>query len=190
MNKDTFNKLYSQVDIIEQEPQLLYELINIVESIKPEVVVEIGIKKGGTLNFWNYIVPENGLIIGIDIKQQIESNHFNNNKIKFIEGNSLNNGTYQKFLSYLQDKEIDFLFIDGGHTYHEAKSDFYTFGWHVRKNGLIAFHDTMLDSEGYEKGSTKQFWEEIRNKKRKYWNIIYEKPDIHTGLGILRMNWL
>lgn len=187
MDKNKFDEIFGQVNIVEQEKSLLFELVNIVENIKPLVIVEIGVNRGGTLNFWRHIIPDNGIVICIDNKNLT---NFSDNKIRFVEGNSTYNETYQKFISFLSDREIDFLFIDGGHTYFETKSDFYSYGWHVRNNGLIAFHDTMLDSEGHTVGSTRHFWEEIKTKKRKYWDVIYDKPDVHTGLGILKMNWM
>jgi predicted O-methyltransferase YrrM len=39
------------------------------------------------------------------------------------------------------DKEIDMLFIDGSHSYSGVKNDFLWFGSHVKKGGIVAFHD-------------------------------------------------
>jgi predicted O-methyltransferase YrrM len=40
-------------------------------------------------------------------------------------------------------KAIDFLFIDGDHTYAGVKSDFELFQRWVKPEGVIAFHDTL-----------------------------------------------
>lgn len=39
------------------------------------------------------------------------------------------------------DKEIDMLFIDGGHIYDQIKADFDLFYRHVRHGGIVALHD-------------------------------------------------
>ena len=50
----------------------------------------------------------------------------------------------EKVLSTLKDagrKEIDFLFIDAGHSYEAVKEDYEIYSPLVRDYGIIAFHD-------------------------------------------------
>jgi len=54
------------------------------------------------------------------------------NRIKHIKISSQAFYTKEKF---------DFIFIDGDHTYEEAKFDFNKFFPNLKKNGIIAFHD-------------------------------------------------
>lgn len=53
-------------------------------------------------------------------------------------------------------KPIDFLFIDGDHRYEAVKQDFEEWLPHVKKGGLIAFHDSCraegTPEEKYDKG--------------------------------------
>lgn len=185
MNFNKIEQLMNEVQT-EMEKQEVYDIVNEVEKIYPRTIVEIGVKHGGTLNIWKELIPPNGVLIGID-KLNIKINK--DSRIKFIKGDSLNYKTYQDFLSILNNsnnKEIDFLFIDGGHVYREAKSDFYTYGWHVRKNGLIAIHDIYLDSVGDTVGSSKHFWEDIKKRSGRYWEVVCEISR-HTGTGIVRM---
>jgi predicted O-methyltransferase YrrM len=41
---------------------------------------------------------------------------------------------------------IDFLFIDGDHSYEAVRADWDDWHGHVRPNGLVAFHDALLDA--------------------------------------------
>jgi predicted O-methyltransferase YrrM len=41
----------------------------------------------------------------------------------------------------LNEQNLDFLFIDGDHTYKGVKEDFEMYSPLVRKGGVIAFHD-------------------------------------------------
>lgn len=170
----------------DMENEEMCEIIKEVVKINPKIIVEIGVKYGGTLNIWRKITPSDSLIIGIDANNDLKLNINQDQRIKFIQGDSLNYKTYQDFLSILNNRKIDFLFIDGGHVYRETKSDFYTFGWHVRKGGIVVFHDTNLDSVGDVVGATKHLWREIKERSGKYWKVISEIP-LHTGTGIIEI---
>jgi len=172
----------------EMEKDELYAIINKIKEIIPRsnVFVEVGVKTGGSLNIWKHLISPNGLLIGIDTGsvETLKINLSEDKRIKYICGNTLYYKTYIDFLNILNGKEIDCLFIDAGHDYSETKSDFYTYGWNVRKGGLILFHDIYLDNEN-DRGSTKQFWEEIECKNGKFWEIV-GRIDLHTGTGIVK----
>lgn len=179
--KQLFKEVECEMEVLE-----MYKILEEVIKYNPKVIVEIGVKYGGTLNIWRNFSSQNSIIIGIDNDNSLKFNINEDPRIKFIQGNSLDYATYQKFLSILGNREIDFLFIDGGHVYNEAKSDFYTFGWHVKKGGIIAFHDIWLDSEGEIRGCSKHLWNEVKNRSGKYWKVVKEIKE-HTGTGIIEI---
>ena len=185
MEKEFYDKLVKEV-FTEQNEKELTDVINLVEGISPKVIVEIGMKSGGTLNFWRHLVSSDGLVVGIDSQNDIKWDVSTDSRVKIIIGNSLDYRTYQNFLAALGGKEIDFLFIDGGHMYHEAKSDFYTYGWYVKKGGLIAIHDTHLDSVGEPRGAVKQFWQEVKDRSGRKWEVVYDEK-VNTGMGVVRL---
>jgi hypothetical protein len=41
---------------------------------------------------------------------------------------------------------IDFLFIDGDHSYEAVRTDWDDWHGHVQPDGLVAFHDALLDA--------------------------------------------
>lgn len=63
---------------------------------------------------------------------------------RFIKNTSEN--AYYNFFT-LQDIKIDFLFIDGDHTYEGVKKDFELYSKLLTENGVIVIHDT---DENYE----------------------------------------
>lgn len=172
----------------ENEPMEMCNIVCEVIKIQPTTIVEIGVKYGGTLNIWRKILPPypKGTLIAIDSGNTLKFDINQDSRIKFIEGNTLDYRTYKTFASILGDKKVDFLFIDGGHRFIETNSDFYNFGWHVRKGGLIVFHDIYLDSVGDNVGSSKHCWEEIKNRSGRYWEVVCELKH-HTGTGIVRI---
>lgn len=61
--------------------------------------------------------------------------------IKVLEGKS------QDFVNDWQEK-IDFLFIDGDHSYEAILGDFLSWSKFIKSGGYIALHDVMTDSAG------------------------------------------
>jgi predicted O-methyltransferase YrrM len=76
-------------------------------------------------------------------------------KITPLQGLSVYHGSHW-------DQPIDLLFIDGDHSYEGVCSDFMTWFPHVKKGGVVAFHDY---SDGWP--GVKKFIDEIASKKFK-----------------------
>lgn len=64
-----------------------------------------------------------------------------------------------------EDNSIDFIFIDGDHTYDAVKKDFSMYFSKVKLNGLIFFHDSRMNRGGanFHVGSSKFVDEVIRD---------------------------
>jgi predicted O-methyltransferase YrrM len=78
---------------------------------------------------------------------------------------------------------LDYLFIDGDHTYEGVKCDFGMYGPMVRKGGLIAFHDI---AEGLPEmvGGVPRFWQEVKSQYR-HDEIIENRDQGGYGIGVL-----
>ena len=58
-----------------------------------------------------------------------------------VEADTRQDNFFSKCKSILEDKLVDFLFIDGDHGYEAAKHDFESLLPLVKEGGIIAFHD-------------------------------------------------
>lgn len=67
-----------------------------------------------------------------------------------------------KVKSILNGENLDFIFIDGDHTYKGVKKDFEMYSKLV-KRGIIAFHD-IVPGPKQNVGDVPKFWKEIKNK--------------------------
>jgi predicted O-methyltransferase YrrM len=76
---------------------------------------------------------------------------------------------------------LDFLFIDGDHSYEGVKKDWEMYSPLVRKGGLIAFHDI---APNYDSGSRK-FYNEIKDGFEHVEFVEDAEQDI-MGIGVLR----
>lgn len=71
---------------------------------------------------------------------------------------------------------IDFLFIDGSHTYEAVANDFHTWITKMSQNGVIAFHDISVEENNF---GVKKFWNEIK------YNYPHFEFFHNHGLGII-----
>lgn len=59
-------------------------------------------------------------------------------------------------------KKLDFIFIDGDHSYSGVQQDFKDYSPFVKKNGIIAFHDIVISDRHHEREVyVGEFWREL-----------------------------
>ena len=88
---------------------------------------------------------------------------------------------------YLNGEKIDFLFIDGDHTYQGVKKDFEMYSPLVSENGIIAFHDIIINTTSHPEASlieVPKLWDEIKNKYTTR-EIIENPKQSSMGIGVL-----
>ena len=168
----------------------ILELYNIIRELQPEIICEIGTDNGATLYLWSKTLKHNGLIISIDLPRlyrksvnRFLKSFFNKSQqANFIRENSHSANSVKILTDMLKGRSIDFLFIDGDHSYEGVREDYHLFSKFVKKNGIIAFHDISVEDNktGYVCG-VKRFWNEIKGDHPN--REIIEKGGL--GIGIL-----
>lgn len=165
------------------------DLLIKVSRLKPKVILEIGVHLGRSLALWNEAFsPE--ILIGIDtdnrkvdIMDQLarfkrgDKEYFDFHYLAPFD--SLEVRTWNKVTKILGGRHVDFLFIDGDHTYTSAKYDYMVYSQLVRPGGIIAMHDVALEGEQ---------WENLVETKRVFEEIEADKEILHsdgTGCGII-----
>ena len=106
-------------------------------------------------------------------------------KMCLLRADSHKRVTLEQVKAILGGREIDFLFIDGDHTYEGVKRDFEMYSLLVRKRGIIAFGDIVPG--GWESvGGVSQFWNEVTSyyhiKERE---IVQDRSQEGFGIGLL-----
>ena len=80
--------------------------------------------------------PRDGANNSVQLAEQVFDKKFKNNKIirkiKDYSWNAVNN---------FQDESIDFIYIDGNHTYEVCKKDLELYYPKIKKNGVVSGHD-------------------------------------------------
>jgi predicted O-methyltransferase YrrM len=83
----------------------------------------------------------------------------------------------------LGDTPVDFLFIDGDHTYEGVKKDYEMYSPLVKKGGLIAFHDICYHAQE-PRCQVDKFWKEVK-KGKKATEIIDNTDKAWGGIGVI-----
>jgi len=171
LNRAEFDKIFDSVKI-EQTKEDLFWLVNKVEQINPHIIIELGVKWGGTLRFWEQLLRPNDLLIGVDINPETASRiswdwKNSDRDIKIVIGNTNKPETAEIVKQFLFDKHLegfglgaDFLYIDACHSFEAVTKDFNNFSPLVRKGGIVGFHDLYLERSG-----VKPFFELLGGKK-------------------------
>lgn len=201
-------------------PQVRPEILQLADFVENELaftpksqpfnVVEIGTKFGGTFYIWNLINNQpNGLNISIDMEAGIHGGvtkeemdkrdlwfyeRFDN--CRFIRGNSHDEFILQQLKNALGDQKIDFLFIDGDHTYEGVKKDFEMYSPFLKKGSLVGFHDIIISDHHHERDVwVGEFWEDLTKSKIIHFDqsvqctIDGERYKIFEFIGSPEQNW-
>ena len=103
--------------------------------------------------------------------------------LRLIRADSHDKITLEKVLSIYQES-IDFLFIDGDHTYEGVKKDFEMYSPLVVDKGIIAFHDVAPHTP--ESGcEVNKFWNEIK-PLYEHVEIIRDVDQKWAGIGVIK----
>lgn len=174
-----------------QVPFEIQELGKTLLEHKPKCVVEIGTKYGGTTYFLASLLPES-TIYTIDLPRT------NPESIGLVKARNMwMDALFPYRVHFVAEdskvvaplfKNIDFLFIDGDHTYEGVKSDFELYKDGVKPGGLIAFHD-IVDSERHRNQNcyVSKFWDEIKHNTQDYIVEEFLGGEDWGGIGLLHV---
>lgn len=179
-----------------QIPSEMEGLLSIVEKSRPKTVLEIGTAKGGTLFLFSQIASEDAHLISVDLPAEkggypnwkipfYKSFAKKNQKIELIKKDSHSEETFEKIRKILKDKKVDFLFIDGDHSYEGVKKDFKMYNSLVKESGLIAFHD-IIKHPPEANCNVSKFWDEVKNKYKSV-EIVNNKNQKWAGIGVIKI---
>lgn len=149
-------------------------LIDRVAEAQPKVVVEIGSFLGGTFYCWCQAADPQAFLVSMDYAEGkfrpedlapvslLRSFGQPMQDLRFVRGDSHKLVTRMELMGHLAGREVDFLFIDGDHTYEGVKQDWEMYSPLVRDGGLVAFHD-IVDHPPELDCHVAEVWREIKD---------------------------
>lgn len=173
----------------------LREFAEAVAAIDPDTVCEIGTARGGTYYVWTRSLDATNYL-SIDLPGGRFGGGHSRRRAEFLAGVCRRPGIEQAFLRgdshspetvrHLDerlDSPIDFLFIDGDHTYEGVKDDFERYSPFVSEGGLIAFHD-IVDIEHDPDCEVDRFWHELEAEYETR-ELIADPAQDRGGVGLV-----
>ena len=144
-------------------------LLGILQQNPPKTILEIGTARGGTLFMLTRVATEDATIVSLDLPQGPFGGGYDEfkiplyssfarpkQKLHLLRADSHTDASLQAVTERFGGRTIDFLFIDGDHTYEGVRHDFEMYSPLVTNGGYVAFHDTV-----YAEG-VKKFWTEVK----------------------------
>jgi len=133
-------------------PNDILVMQEIIWKVKPDVIIETGIARGGSLIFFASLmklINKTGKVIGIDIDIRKHNKialkkHFLAKNIKLIEGSSTSIEVIKKIKKHLTKKKV-LVVLDSMHTEKHVLNELAIYSKLVSKNSYLIVQDTFVE---------------------------------------------
>lgn len=170
-------------------------LYEIVRALRPSTVCEIGAADGGTTFLFARAAAHDALLISLDLnydearRQSVALFAQGEQRIVCLDGDSHVAATLNNVTGLLDGRHLDFLFIDGDHSFAGVAKDFEMYSPLLRRGGIVAFHDIVPVREGdlnHYVGGVPEFWRELKRRYASTEEIVEDANQSAFGIGVLR----
>jgi len=136
-----------------QYPQDIVAMQELIWDVKPELIIETGIARGGSLIFSASIlqlIGGAGLVVGVDIeirphnRQAIEA-HPMAKRIKMIEASSIHENTAAQIRALATGRKPVMVFLDSNHTHEHVLRELELYAPLVTKGSYLVVLDTVIE---------------------------------------------
>ncbi len=156
-----------------QYPQDIVAFQEIVWKVKPEIIIETGIARGGSLVLSASLLQllGHGKVLGIDInirknnRNEIEK-HPLGKRIKLIEGSSIDESVVKKIFKIAKGKKV-LVALDSNHTHDHVIEEMRLYSPLVTKGSYMIVFDTVIEDipSNVSKFMKKRPWKKGNNPK-------------------------
>ena len=151
-NQYTYNFSWMGLPII-QFPQDIVILQELIWEQKPDLIIETGVARGGSLVFYASLMEliGSGRIVGVDVeirkhnREAIEK-HPMAHRIKLIEGSSIEKSTIKEIDSEVNNAKKIIVFLDSKHTHDHVLSELRLYQSFVSKGSYLVVFDTTAQT--------------------------------------------
>ena len=167
-----------------QYPQDMVAMQEIMWEVKPDLIIETGIARGGSLimyaSYMEMMGIEGGHVLGIDIdirdhnRLEIE-NHPMSKRISMIEGSSIDEYTIEEVLKFSKTFKKILVVLDSNHTHEHVSKELELYSGLVSVGSYCVVFDTIVEDMP-ENSFPDRPWDKGDNPKTAVWEFI-EKCD-------------
>lgn len=160
-----------------QNPQDMIAMQQIIWNVKPDLIIETGIARGGSLVFGASMLelisqsggPENGTILGIDIdirshnRTEIEK-HPMAGRIKMLEGSSISDEISRQVHEIAADHDKILVVLDSNHTHEHVLKELELYAPLTSVGSYCVVFDTIVNDLPDDLNQDRP-WSKARNPK-------------------------
>jgi len=154
-----------------QYPTDIIAIQEIIWKVKPDLIIETGIARGGSLIFSASILEliGHGEVLGIDIdireenRKEIKKHHLSK-RIHLIQGSSIAKSVVKKVNQFAKNKNRILIILDSNHTHSHVLKELKAYSPLVRKGSYLIVMDTIIE-DITEKFSKNRPWGRGNNPK-------------------------
>lgn len=162
-----------------------------VQALRPQIILEIGTARGGTLLIWSALASEE--VITCDLNDlSAQAPLFSalpppgsTCKVTLLSGNSHEPEFKARVEAALAGRQVDFLFIDGDHREAGVTADYRDYSGFVRPGGIIAFHD-IVEKQPLPTNQVHHFWQRLK-QVAEVEEFVNDPAQCGFGIGIMRV---
>jgi cephalosporin hydroxylase len=165
-----------------QIPQDIVMMQELIWEIKPDLIIETGIARGGSIVFYASmleLIGGGGKVMGIDIdirehnRKEIEKHPMFRN-MHLIEGSSVSTDTLRLVDDYIKANGCEKVLValDSNHTHSHVLEELRLYSPYVKKGSYIVVFDTAI--EDIPEASTDRPWGKGNNPKTAVWEFLRE----------------
>jgi predicted O-methyltransferase YrrM len=174
----------------------ILQLLNLLRSRPPKTILEIGTYRGGTFFLFSRVAASDALLISLDLPPDRfghgypawRSGFFRSfareqQKIELLLADSHQPATLGQVQTLLGGRKLDFLFIDGDHSYEGVKADYEMYSPLVGSGGWIAFHD-IVPRKIATPNEVPRFWQQLK-QSRPVTEFVADWDQDGFGIGVI-----
>ncbi|WP_338516642.1 CmcI family methyltransferase [Alteromonas gracilis] len=153
VDKHDYSYLWNWMGVpIIQNPTDILVMQEIIWKSKPDVIIETGVARGGSVVMYASILEMlgHGLVVGIDVdirkhnRDTIET-HLMGKRIKLIEGSSTDKSTLDEVLSYVEGDKKVMVILDSNHTHEHVLKELEIYAPLVKRGQYLVVADTCVE---------------------------------------------
>ncbi|SFF18219.1 cephalosporin hydroxylase family protein [Thermoflexibacter ruber] len=168
-----------------QYPQDIVALQEIIWQVKPDLIIEAGIARGGSLVFiasMLELIGGNGQVLGIDIDIREHNriaieNHPMAKRITMIQGSSIAPQTIQQVYDFANGKEKVLLLLDSNHTHDHVLAELKAYTPLVSIGSYCIVYDTVIEDMPADYEWKDRPWGKGNNPKTAVWEFLKENDN-------------
>ncbi len=152
LDKYNYSYLWSWLGLpIIQWPADIMATQEVLWQVKPDVVIETGVARGGSVVFIASILKMmgKGKVVGVDIdirshNREAIMSHPMANLIKLIEGPSTSEDVLQRVSTEIKKTDVVMVILDSDHSYEHVLSECNEYSKFVSKGSYLVVADTFV----------------------------------------------